>query len=172
MVNNLGASEPESSEYWKAWMRTASRYLACAQSTLDSYHECAYYLAKHAIECALKGVLKKNHVLTEDLKRGSRGHNIELLIQRIIEHGCLRPNFFNRERREGIRRVVYTDYADPDEPESERLVDIDWRGISISRYPIDGHSLDEVVSYDEVKEVVESCEKAVNEIRIALERST
>lgn len=169
MVYNLGASYPSPSKYWKAWMRTACRYLACAQYSLDRYHECSDYLSKHAVECALKAVLEKNNVLTEDLKKGSKGHNIELLIQRIIENKCLPSNFFNRERREAIRKTTHQNTSYSDDQGGVRIINIDWRDISQSRYPREGHSQDELISPKKAKEVVDNCEKAVNEIKIALE---
>ena len=88
-----GSPAEETREEWKAYFRTADRFLASAIEQLGDYHEVSEYLAKHSVECAFKAVLSKYGKLTEDLKKGIKGHNLLLLKQRMIEEKCLPKSF-------------------------------------------------------------------------------
>ena len=86
-----------------------------------------------AVELALKAVLCKKNSLTEDLMKGNRGHNIELLKQRIIERECLKKDFFDKPMNKAIGHVAHANI-----PMSGAIFINMVKNRSSTRYPKDG----------------------------------
>lgn len=97
----------QSSAEHTAYLRDALAWLKAAKNNLKEIPMATYYESALAVELALKAVLCKNDGLTEDLMRGNRGHNIELLKLRIVERGCLTKDFFDKPMNKAIRYVAH-----------------------------------------------------------------
>lgn len=122
MVYYGGVSFEECREEWKSFMRTSERYLNGAYNMIEQTHEVSEYLAKHSVECAFKAVLSKCGELTDDFRRGKKGHNLQSLKQRIIEKDCLPRSVFDVTTNQLVQSVSHTNVPDPQEPEEEPLI--------------------------------------------------
>ena len=168
MVYYCGSRPEEKREEWRAFLRTADRYLASANENLENYHEVSEYLAKHSIECAFKAVLSKYGKLTEDLRKGEKGHNLLLLKQRIIEDKCLPKSVFDVKTRRLIERVSHIDHPSPQSPNEEPLIDCVTSQISKTRYPINGYSPDEYVNKEDARKTLEDCCELIHILKSAI----
>lgn len=118
---------------YTAYLRDALAWLKAAKNNLNEIPMATYYESALAVELALKAVLCKNNGLTEDLMRGNRGHNIELLKQRIVERGCLTKDFFDKPMNKAIRHVAHANI-----PMSGAVFINTVKKRSSTRYPKDG----------------------------------
>ena len=168
MVDYSGSPPGEKREEWKAFFRTADRFLASANENLEDYHEVSEYSAKHSVECAFKAVLSKCGKLTEDLRKGEKGHNLLLLKQRIIEEKCLPKSVFDVKTRRLTERVSHTDHPSPQSPDEEPLIDCVTSQISKTRYPINGYSPDEYVKKEDAIKTLEDCRELIEILKSAV----
>ena len=127
------SSNLQPSAEYNAYLKDALAWLKAAKNNLIEVPMATYYESAMAVELALKAVLCKNNCLTDDLLRGNRGHNIELLKQRILERGCLEKDFFDKQMNKAIRHVAHANI-----PMSGAIFINTVKKRSSTRYPKDG----------------------------------